>query len=118
MKGMKMTKKTKDMTSFKTRVLSLLEDFQYEIEGEIYVSDECRERDKEVMAKLSEVMENIGKMNDNPKKRHIKTCSSCEEKFVDEDMIYDSNPFDAEINGNYKKVWMCKNCHHESAMDI
>lgn len=48
--------------------------------------------------------------------KHI--CTSCRKKYDEADMVYGPDPFDSEINGNDKPVWLCDSCHYESCMDI
>lgn len=37
----------------------------------------------------------------------------------DENMIvWQTDPFEEEIRGDYTKMWLCENCAYEYAMDI
>lgn len=48
----------------------------------------------------------------------IRMCECCHRTFLESEMIYDSDPFSDEIYGDTTKHWQCKNCYHESCMDI
>lgn len=36
----------------------------------------------------------------------------------DNEVLHRENPFAAEINVDYTKVWLCGTCHYESLMDV
>jgi len=113
-----MDEKIEDMTSFKVRVLSLLRDFQNDVKYEIYVSEENRIRDNEIMDRLSKVMVEIEGKIEKPKSSDIGPCNHCGGKFLFEDMFYGADPFDSEINGDDTPMWLCSTCRHNSCMEI
>lgn len=54
------------------------------------------------------------------KKKKIKKhrCISCKEMFPKNEIEYDVDPYNAEIDGGTKKVWECNYCRKQSAGDI
>ena len=45
-------------------------------------------------------------------------CSCCYKIFKRKKMIFDVDPWDSEINHNKKKIWLCKDCYHNSVCEI
>lgn len=45
-------------------------------------------------------------------------CEHCGKEFPREELIHGPDPFQSEINGNETPTVLCKDCYHESMMDI
>lgn len=45
-------------------------------------------------------------------------CESCHNQFDVEDLIYGPDPYASEINGDNRETVLCRECYHESCMDI
>jgi hypothetical protein len=42
-------------------------------------------------------------------------CQNCKEQFA---TMYDSDPYEAEINNNYTKIFMCEDCYQIACEEI
>ncbi len=49
-------------------------------------------------------------------KKHI--CVGCRKKFPESEIEFAPDPYAEDIGGDKTPVWECRNCRHESAMDI
>lgn len=52
---------------------------------------------------------------ENQKLRFRSVCKSCKKI---RSCTYDANPYESDVNGDKKKVFMCTKCREESARDI
>ena len=45
-------------------------------------------------------------------------CSCCQNVFPQIKMLYGPDPYYAEINDDYRPVWLCEDCYDKSAGDV
>ena len=48
----------------------------------------------------------------------IHYCEDCGKPFCERHIIYEEDPFAAEIHDDHTKVWACEDCRLESVADI
>ena len=51
------------------------------------------------------------------KKKQIQ-CETCLRWFDEDEIYYEADPFNEEINGDSTPIWQCADCIQESADDI
>lgn len=47
-----------------------------------------------------------------------RNCETCNVEFDEKELIFGPDPFAEEIYGDDTEVWLCQDCHEQSALDI